>query len=73
MEEDLDGVCKVDANLKRQTMAVSYDESVLSVQGIVAAVCRMGYTAIPCQRDRTRAASFWSKFFPEQFQQRPEK
>lgn len=47
MEDDLDGVDRVDVNYKKQHMQVAFDEDKLSVEKIVAAVGAMGYVAKP--------------------------
>lgn len=41
----LDGVKEADVSLLEKTMTVSYDESVLSVEKIIATVEKLGYTA----------------------------
>lgn len=65
MEDDLTGVKKVEADYKRHTMRVEYEESDQSTEGIVAAVSAMGYVAIPVAGadNSNKENSKWTKFF----------
>ena len=65
MEDDLDGVKKVDVNFKKQTMAVEYQEEVLSSEDIVQAVSAMGYVATPEAPDNNsdKKGSPWNRLF----------
>ena len=47
LEDDLLGVKRVDASYVRQRLLVQFDESQTSVDEIVRAVVKLGYTAIP--------------------------
>ena len=49
----LRGVRAADVNLLQNTLTADFDESVLSVQDIVAAVENAGYGAAPVQKDKT--------------------
>ena len=51
----LRGVRAADVNLLQNTLTADFDESVLSVQDIVAAVENAGYGAAPVQKDKTAA------------------
>ena len=46
LEDDLDGVKRVDASYHKLQMVVEYDETSLTEEQIVAAVKKKGYTAI---------------------------
>lgn len=47
LEDSLDGVKEINASYHKLTMTVEYDESRLTVEQIVDAVKRKGYTAVP--------------------------
>lgn len=47
LEDDLDGVREVNASYHKLQMVVDYDESKLTVEQIIAAVKKKGYSAIP--------------------------
>lgn len=47
LEDSLDGVKEINASYHKLTMVIEYDESRLSVDQIVDAVKRKGYTAVP--------------------------
>ena len=63
--EDKDGITKVDANFKRQTMQVEYDEVLHTPGAIVGYVAEMGYVAIPTSKadNDKKEGSRWTKFF----------
>ena len=63
--EDKDGITKVDANFRKQTMKVEYDETIQTSGEIVKLISEMGYIAIPRQTgDNTRQGeSPWTKLF----------
>jgi len=63
--EDLEGISKVDANFKKQTMTVEYDDTLQTPGDIVRFVSEMGYVAIPHQTDDNakKEGSRWTKFF----------
>ncbi len=65
MEDDLAGVKKVEADYKRHTMRVEYEETDQSPDGIVAAVAAMGYVAIPVASadNNKKEHSKWTKLF----------
>jgi copper chaperone CopZ len=46
LEDDLDGVKRVDASYHKLQMVVEYDEAKLTEEQIVAAVRKKGYTAV---------------------------
>ncbi len=46
LEDDLDGVREVNASYHKLQMVVDYDESKLTIEEIVAAVKKKGYSAI---------------------------
>lgn len=52
----LPGIKEVSVNLLKNSMVASYDESVLDTAGIVQAVEKAGYGAIPKASTQTRAA-----------------
>ena len=45
LEDDLPGVKQVDASYRSGKMAVEFDETMLSVEQIIAAIRELGYTA----------------------------
>lgn len=47
LEDSLDGVKEINASYHKLTMLVEYDEARLTVEQIVEAVKRKGYTAVP--------------------------
>lgn len=51
----LPGIKEVSVNLLKNSMVASYDESVLDTAGIVQAVEKAGYGAIPKASAKTRA------------------
>jgi copper chaperone CopZ len=63
--EDKAGISKVDANFKKQTMTVRYDEALQTPGDIVKLVSEMGYIAIPHQSadNNHKGSSLWTKFF----------
>jgi copper chaperone CopZ len=44
LEDDLEGVLSVDASYTKQRMVVEYDEAVVDIEKITAAVRALGYT-----------------------------
>jgi len=46
LEDDLDGVKRVDASYHKLQMVIEYDETQLTEEQIVAAVRKKGYTAV---------------------------
>ncbi len=46
LEDDLDGVKRVDASYHKLQMVIEYDETKLTEEKIVAAVKKKGYTAV---------------------------
>lgn len=46
LEDDLDGVKRVDASYHKLQMVIEYEETQLTEEQIVAAVRKKGYTAI---------------------------
>lgn len=69
MEDELDGIEKVDVHFKKQTMMVDYDQEKISSEGIVTAVTKMGYGAIPLATTETKGTT-WSRLFRSQFRSR---
>jgi cation transport ATPase len=65
MEDDLKGVRKVSVNFKRQTMAVEYEEGMITAGDIARAVSAMGYTATPevLTVYNKEKGSTWTKLF----------
>lgn len=65
MEDNLDGVQKVDVNFWRLTMEVEYSATQLTPEGIVAAVAAMGYVATPetTVSYKQEKGSLWNKLF----------
>jgi len=65
MEDDIDGVEKVDVNFKKQTMAVEYTEDTITVEDISLAVSAMGYVATPETGDNNinKKGSPWNRLF----------
>ena len=63
--EDKAGISRVDANFKRATMAVEFDETAHTPGAIVAYVAEMGYVAIPVQKSDNdkKEGHRWTKFF----------
>jgi copper chaperone CopZ len=63
--EDNPGITKVDANFKKQTMKVQYDETIATPGEIVKLVSEMGYVAIPHQTsdNNKQGGSRWTKLF----------
>ena len=47
LEDDLDGVREINASYHKLQMTVDYDESKLTVDQIIAAVKKKGYSAVP--------------------------
>ena len=47
IEDDLPGVKEVNASYVRQQMIVEYDENLVNVDEIIAAVRKRGYRAVP--------------------------
>lgn len=47
LEDDLEGVKRIDASYHKLEMVVEYDETKLTVEQIIAAVKKKGYTALP--------------------------
>lgn len=46
LEDTLEGVREINASYHKLEMIVEYDESKLTEEGIIAAVKKMGYTAV---------------------------
>jgi len=65
MEDDLDGVQKVDVNFKKLTMKVEYLEEAMTPEGIVQAVSAMGYIATPetLANNSDKKGSSWKNIF----------
>jgi copper chaperone CopZ len=63
--EDKEGIVKVDASFKRQTMKVEYDEAIQTPSNIVKFVSEMGYVAIPNEKtdNNKKEGSRWTKYF----------
>jgi copper chaperone CopZ len=47
IEDELAGVREINASYHKQQMVVEYDETILAVEQIIAAVKKKGYQAIP--------------------------
>ena len=47
LEDTLDGVREINASYHKLQMTVEYDESMLTVEQIIAAVKKKGYQALP--------------------------
>lgn len=47
LEDDLEGVKDINASYHKLEMVVEYDETKLTVEQIIAAVKKKGYTALP--------------------------
>ncbi len=47
LEDDLDGVREINASYHKLQMTVEFDESKLTVEQIIAAVKKKGYSAVP--------------------------
>ena len=47
IEDELQGIQRIDASYKKQQMHVEYDETRASVTQIIAAAKRHGYDAVP--------------------------
>ncbi|MBW4061679.1 heavy-metal-associated domain-containing protein [Candidatus Saccharibacteria bacterium] len=62
MEDDLDGIEKIDVNFKKQMMKVDYDQDKITPDHIVSAVTKMGYGAIPVETTDKKGSS-WSRLF----------
>lgn len=65
MEDDLEGVKKVDVNFRQLTMKVEYLEEKIGVDGITKAVADMGYVAAPAELTEIndQKISLWSNLF----------
>jgi len=49
IEDELDGVSEINASYHKQLMTVEFDESRVSLDQILAAVKKKGYTAVVAQ------------------------
>lgn len=49
LEDELEGVVRVDASYQKQQMVVEYNEAQVSEEQIVRAARELGYKAIPLQ------------------------
>jgi copper chaperone CopZ len=47
LEDTLDGIKEINASYHKLQMTVEYDESMLTVEQIIAAVKKKGYQALP--------------------------
>ena len=65
MEDEIDGIQKVDVNFKQLTMQVDYLEELIGVDSITQAVAEMGYVAAPAELSdiNRKKGSSWSKLF----------
>ena len=63
--EDKVGISRVDANFKRASMTVEFDETAHTPGAIAAYVAEMGYVAIPVQKSDNdkKEGHRWTKFF----------
>ncbi len=47
LEDELPGIQRISASYQKGQMVVEFDESLLSLEAIIAAVKKKGYTALP--------------------------
>jgi len=62
LEDDIEGIEKVDVNFKKRVMKVQYDPEAVTPEMIMTAVTKMGYGATPVALSETKG-SRWDKLF----------